>query len=39
MLPWAVTFHNPDALPQPECCSRFPLHPSQLYEVFTETAL
>lgn len=38
-LPWAVTFHNPDAAELTGVPLDVKLHPSQLYEVFTETAL
>jgi len=38
-LPWAVTFHNPDAAELTGVPLGVPLHPSQLYEVLTELAL
>jgi phosphatidylglycerol:prolipoprotein diacylglycerol transferase len=38
-LPWAVTFKNPDAFALTGVPLDVPLHPSQLYEVFTELAL
>src|ERR1700722_7092945 len=38
-LPWAVKFHNPDAYALTGVPLEVPLHPSQLYEVGTETAL
>jgi len=38
-LPWAVTFHNPDAGELTGVPLGVPLHPSQLYEVLTEALL
>ncbi len=38
-LPWGVTFRNPDAAELTGVPLDVKLHPSQLYEVFTETAL
>jgi len=38
-LPWAVTFHNPDAFALTGVPLDTPLHPSQLYEMTTEFAL
>ncbi len=38
-LPWAVTFHNPDAAELSGVPLNEPLHPSQLYEVGSELAL
>jgi phosphatidylglycerol:prolipoprotein diacylglycerol transferase len=38
-LPWAVTFHNPEAYALTGVPLEQPLHPSQLYEMFTEAAL
>ena len=37
--PWAVTFHNPDAYRLVGVPLNRPLHPTQLYEVFTESLL
>lgn len=37
--PWAVTFHNRDAAELVGVPLNIPLHPAQLYEVITETAL
>jgi phosphatidylglycerol---prolipoprotein diacylglyceryl transferase len=37
--PWAVTFRNPDAYRLVGVPLNRPLHPTQLYEVFTEGAL
>ena len=36
-LPWAVTFHNPDANRMVGVPLNVPLHPAQLYEVITES--
>jgi phosphatidylglycerol:prolipoprotein diacylglycerol transferase len=38
-LPWAVTFHNPDANELTGVPLELPLHPAQLYEMGTELAL
>ena len=38
-LPWAVTFHNPDAWALTGVPLEMPLHPSQLYEFSTEALL
>jgi phosphatidylglycerol---prolipoprotein diacylglyceryl transferase len=38
-LPWAVTFHNPQAALLTGVPLEMPLHPSQLYELLTEGAL
>lgn len=38
-LPWAVTFHNPQAYALTGVPLEVPLHPSQLYEMCTEGAL
>jgi len=38
-LPWAVTFHNPDANALTGVPLEIPLHPSQLYEMLTEFAV
>jgi phosphatidylglycerol:prolipoprotein diacylglycerol transferase len=38
-LPWAVTFHNPEAFNLTGVPLEVPLHPSQLYEMLTELAL
>lgn len=38
-LPWAVTFHNPDAWAITGVPLEVPLHPSQLYEFGTEAIL
>jgi phosphatidylglycerol:prolipoprotein diacylglycerol transferase len=38
-LPWAVTFHNPEAYALTGVPLETPLHPSQLYEMLTEAAL
>ena len=38
-LPWAVTFHNPDAFALTGVPLEVPLHPSQLYEMCTEALL
>jgi phosphatidylglycerol---prolipoprotein diacylglyceryl transferase len=37
--PWAITFHNPDAYRLVGVPLNRPLHPAQLYEVFTELVL
>ena len=38
-LPWAITFRNPEAADLTGVPLNVPLHPSQLYEMFTEAAL
>lgn len=38
-LPWAVTFHNPDAHDLTGVPLGVPLHPSQIYEMLSEFAL
>ena len=38
-LPWAVSFHNPDAYALTGVPLEVPLHPSQIYELLTEAAL
>lgn len=38
-LPWAVTFRNPEANAMTGVPLETPLHPSQIYETLTETAL
>jgi phosphatidylglycerol:prolipoprotein diacylglycerol transferase len=38
-LPWAVTFHNPEAFNLTGVPLEVPLHPSQLYEMATEFLL
>ena len=38
-LPWAVTFRNPDANALTGVPLGVPLHPAQLYEMFTEAAV
>ena len=38
-LPWAVTFHNPDAADLTGVPLGVPLHPSQIYEMLTELGL
>jgi len=38
-LPWAVTFHNPDAAELTGVPLGVALHPSQIYEMLTELAL
>ena len=38
-LPWAVTFHNPDANALTGVPLNVPLHPSQLYEMLSEAAV
>lgn len=38
-LPWAVTFHNPEAAELTGVPLGVPLHPSQIYEMLTEFAL
>jgi phosphatidylglycerol---prolipoprotein diacylglyceryl transferase len=38
-LPWAVTFHNPEAADLTGVPLNTPLHPSQLYEMSTEALL
>jgi len=38
-LPWAVTFHNPEAFNLTGVPLEVPLHPSQLYEMLTELVL
>ena len=38
-LPWAVTFHNPEAAELTGVPLGRPLHPSQLYEVLSELAV
>jgi phosphatidylglycerol:prolipoprotein diacylglycerol transferase len=38
-LPWAITFHNPDAYALTGVPLEQPLHPSQLYEFSTEGVL
>ncbi len=38
-LPWAVTFHNPEAADLTGVPLGVPLHPSQIYEMLSECAL
>jgi phosphatidylglycerol:prolipoprotein diacylglycerol transferase len=38
-LPWAVTFHNPEAAELTGVPLGIPLHPSQIYEMLTEVGL
>jgi phosphatidylglycerol:prolipoprotein diacylglycerol transferase len=38
-LPWAVTFHNPEAAVLTGVPLEMPLHPSQIYEMLTEAGV